>query len=178
MKISEAMAQGTVTLNPGDYLAANTDSVGYLPTYKDTSDLHRGQYLFKVVSADSGLDVIPVVMAEDGKSFVEVPERPIISQRGNVISYMTTRNDPIFKDGYRPAHAHVVENIPSGEEARNILATFIAFVGSEYGMGVNDFNIEGPDYLNTGAAPEEPAPEEPAPEEPAPEEPAPEEPQA
>ena len=156
MKISEVMKQDTVTLNPGDYLVANTDSVGYLPTYKDTSDLHRGQYLFKVVSNDSNLEVIPVIMGEDGKSFVELPDRPVVYQKGNVIDYVTTRNDPAFKDVYRPAATHTVENVPEGQEARGILAAFIAFVNSEYALGVNDFNLEGPGYLDTGEAPAEP----------------------
>ena len=167
MKISEAMKQATVTLNDGDYLAANTDSVGYLPTYKDTSDLHRGKYLFKVVSkGENAFDVIPVLLAADGKSFVEDPEHPVVSQSGSTLSYVTTRNDPEYKDGYRPPNTHVVKDIAAGEEARSILAAFIAFVNSEYSMGVNDFNIEGPEYLNTGAPVEEPAPTEPTPTEP------------
>ncbi len=92
---------------------------------------------------------------------LKTPEHPVVSQSGSTLSYVTTRNDPEYKDGYRPPNTHVVKDIAAGEEARSILAAFIAFVNSEYSMGVNDFNIEGPDYLNTGAPVEEPAPTEP-----------------
>jgi hypothetical protein len=161
MKIAEAMAQETVTLNAGDFLAANTQSVGYLPTYKDNSDLHLGKYLHKVVSVGNELHVVRMLLAEDMESYVEEKGRPVITIGEGRISYMTTRNDLDFKDVYRAPRAHVVEGIPAGEEGRHALAAFLAYAASEYSAGVLDWQLTGPEFLDTTEE-EPPVTEDPA----------------
>jgi hypothetical protein len=157
MKLAELMEQATVTLTPGDYLVANTEAVGYLPTHKDTSDLHRGQNLFKIVGigAPDGvtglydvMHIIPVNLSLDGKSYVEDTENPIVIVEAGAVTYKTTRNDPLYRDVYHGGDFHRVEGIAAGAEGRHAIAAFVAFADSHYSLGVNHFQVEGPDYLD------------------------------
>jgi hypothetical protein len=157
MKLAELMTQETVTLTAGDYLVANTEAVGYLPTHKDTSELHRGQNLFRIVGQGEPdgttgeyavLHIIPVNLSNDGLSHVEDSENPIVIVEDGAVTYKTTRNDPVYRDVYHGGDYHRVEGITAGEEARHALAAFIAFAGSHYSLGVNNFQVEGPDYLD------------------------------
>jgi hypothetical protein len=149
MKLMEAMAQATVTLNEGDFLVANTHSVGYLPTYKDSSSLHAGRYLHKVIAVGDELHVVRLFLSEDRGHYVEDTEHPVIIIGEGRITYMTTRTDLDYKDVYRAPRAHVVEGITVGEEARHAMAAFLAFAASEYSAGFQDWQIAGPDYLDT-----------------------------
>lgn len=149
MKLAELMKQDTITLTAGDFLVANTEAVGYLPTYKDTHGLHSGQYLFKIKAGavEGAFTIVPMVMAEDQKSYVEDTKNPIVMIEAGKITFVTTRNDPDYRDVYRSADAKVVEGIPTGEEVRHGLAAFIAFADSEYSLGVQHFQVAGADYL-------------------------------
>jgi hypothetical protein len=148
MKLADVMKQDTVTLTAGDYLVANTDSVGYLPTHKNTSNLHLGRYLFRVVANGDLLDVVPVYEQKDGSGYWEDTANPIVSVGTGLIKYVTTRNSEDFRDVYHATSTHTVDSIPTGQEARHALAAFIAFAASEYSLGVNHFQLEGADYLN------------------------------
>jgi hypothetical protein len=154
MKISEVLEQGTVTVDNGDFLASITRSEGYLPTFKDTQSLAKGQYLYKIVGvgAPDGVTgkyashkVVPMVISEDQKSFVEDANQPIIIQEEGKITYVTGRNHPDFKDGYQDRQVRTMD-VAAGEEHRNLLLAFIEFVNSEYSLGVNDFTLEGPEF--------------------------------
>jgi len=150
MNLVDLLKQGTVTLTAGDYLAANTEAVGYLPTHKTTVGLKSGRYLFKIV--DNGgagkFKIIPVVEADDNESYVEKVDEPVVVVEPTKITYITTRNDDNYKDVYRTVKTHTVEDIPSGEEARHALNAFIAFTDSEYSLGVQHFQVVGADYLD------------------------------
>jgi hypothetical protein len=150
MNLAEYLQQGTVTLTAGDYLAANTEAVGYLPTHKTTVGLKSGRYLFKIV--DGGgvgkFNIIPVVEADDNASYVEKTDEPVVVVEPTKITYTTTRNDSDYKDVYRTVKTHVVEGIADGEEARHALNAFIAFTDSEYSLGVQHFQVVGADYLD------------------------------
>lgn len=149
MKLADVMKQGTVTLTAGNYLVANTEAVGYLPTHKRTVGLKSGQYAFKIV--DNGgagkFKIIPVVEAGDGRTLVEKTNEPIITVEPTKVTYVTTRNSEKYKDVYRAAHPHVVQSVPAGQEARHALAAFVAFADSEYSLGVQHFQVVGADYL-------------------------------
>jgi hypothetical protein len=157
MKLAELLAQEPVTLNDGDYLASVTRSEGYVPTRKDTTSLHLGQYLYKVVGVgDKDVDgnyaehnVIPVIKAADGKTFIDDVENPIVIQGTDKVTYMTGRNHPLYKDAYNTHQFHEVTGIEAGTEFRHILFAFLEFVNSEFSMGVNDFKIEGPEYIDS-----------------------------
>jgi hypothetical protein len=156
MKLTEVMKQDTVTLTAGDYLVANTESVGYLPTHKDTNDLALGQNLFRIVGvgepdgttgAYAEFDIIPVTLSADGKSYVEQTDSPIVLVRDGEVSFKVTRNDPYFRDVYH-AGDYFKKSVTAGDEARHALAAFVAFADSHYSVGVNHFQIVGPDYLD------------------------------
>ena len=160
MRLTELMAQDTVTLTAGDYLVANTDAVGYLPTYKDTSKLHRGHYMFHVIEGKKAgsLEIVPLNTSLDGETVVEDKENPIVVIETRKITYMTTRNDPNYRDVYRSPAAHVVKDIKAGEEHRHALAAFIAFADSEYSVGVQHFQLVGPEYMKDPDTAEEDPP--------------------
>ena len=149
MRLADLMKQTTITLTAGDYIVANTAAVGYLPTHKRTVGLKSGRYLFKIV--DNGgagkFKIIPVVEAADGKVYEEKPDSPIVLIAPTTISYVTTRNEEDFRDVYHATKPHVVKSVPAGQEARHGLAAFAAFAKSEYSLGVNHFQVVGPDYL-------------------------------
>ena len=150
MNLAEVMKQATVTLTAGDYLVANTDSVGYLPTYKDTSSLNRGKYMFKIVSGGAAgkFNIIPVYTSLDGNTVEQDTENPIIQVEAGKVSYVTTRNDPTYKDVYRAPAVHVKTGITAGQEARHAIAAFVAFADSEYSLGAQHFQLEDQDYLD------------------------------
>jgi hypothetical protein len=151
MNLAEYLKQGTVTLTAGTYLAANTAAVGYLPTHEKTVGLKSGRYLFKIV--DNGgtgkFKIIPVTEAADGATYVEKTNEPIIVVEPTKVTFVTTRNEEAYKDVYHSAKPKVVAGITAGQEARHALNAFVAFADSEYSLGVQHFQIVGPDYLNS-----------------------------
>jgi hypothetical protein len=151
MKLADALKLDTIPLNAGDYLVANTASVGYLPTHRDTTGLQVGHFMFRAVTnAEGGLDIIPLYLSEDGKTYVEDAANPIIKSSATTVTYVTTRNDPTMRDVYRAPAVHVQTDIATADVLRHILAAFVAFADSEYSLGVNHFQIEGADFLDTG----------------------------
>lgn len=153
MLIADLLDQATVAYNDGDILAANTDSVGYAPSIIDTQAYARGQYTFKIKGVGTPSEgvypeyhIVPIIVAEDGKSFVDDDEHPVVIQKAGKVLYATGRNDIQSRDVYHDRQYLEVDNIQAGEEARVALNCFIEFVKSEYSLGVNDFNISGPSY--------------------------------
>lgn len=151
MNLAEYLKQATVTLTAGTYLASNTAAVGYLPTHRRTVGLKSGRYLFKII--DNGgagkFSIIPVVEATDGATYTEKTNEPIITVEPTKITFVTTRNEEAYKDVYHSSKPKVVTGITAGQEARHALNAFIAFADSEYSLGVQHFQIVGPDYLNS-----------------------------
>lgn len=156
MKLSEILAQDVVKLEVGNYLASTTEATGYVPTYKDTDAIHTGRYLYQIVGVgeadvDTGeyskINVVPVKVSEDGKSFVSDTEHPIIIQETGKVVYVTGRNHPNFKDAYNGREHHFVENIAAGQEHRQVLLAFLEFVKSEFSLGVNDFVVTEPEQI-------------------------------
>ncbi|AIW03530.1 Ig domain containing protein [Bacillus phage Moonbeam] len=149
MQLAELLKQTTITLKAGDYIVANTAAAGYLPTHKHTVGLKSGRYLFRIL--DNGgtgkFKIVPVVEGKDGKSYEEKTNSPIVTVEAGKIMYMTTRNEEDFRDVYHVSKPHVVKNITAGQEARHALVAFAAFAKSEYALGVNHFQVVGPDYL-------------------------------
>lgn len=156
MKITEIMEQENVTLEVGSYLVGYTRSEGYVPTYRDTSSVHKGRYIYRVVSASeadpetgafASLMVVPMIPKDDFSGYKEDIANPIIVQKEGKVEYMTGRNAPVYKDVYHDRIAHVVKDVAAGEEHRNILAAFIEFIKTEFSAGVNDFRLESPSYF-------------------------------
>lgn len=153
-KIADLLLQANPTLNAGDYLVAHTRSESFVPSFKDTMALHKGNYLFKLVGvgADDGagnyasMNVVPVVKSEDGKSFVDDVANPIIIQVPTKVTFVTGRNDNDYRDGYHDRHV-VAKTVAAGEEHKELLAAFVDFAAHEFSLGVNDFSVEGPDYI-------------------------------
>jgi hypothetical protein len=154
MKISELLAQPTVELNAGDYLASITRSESFVPSFRDTRAFVNGRHLFKIVGvgAPDGVtgkfaahNVVPVEVSEDGKSYVEA--EPIIIQEAGKVTYVAGRNDQVFKDGYQDRHYVEIKDIAAGEEHRQILLAFADFAQTEFSLGVNDFQVEGPEHI-------------------------------
>lgn len=145
--LAELLKQPEVKLNEGDYLASITRSEGYVPTYKDTSSVGKGRYLYKIVGTEGGINLVPVITSEDGKEFIDDLENPIVIQNGDKVYYLSGRNHPNYKDGYNGRQHHVVEGIAAGEEHRNVVSAFITFVRSEFSMGVNDFMVADPELV-------------------------------
>lgn len=154
--LAELLKQAEVKLNVGDYLASVTRSEGYVPTYKDTQAIGKGQYLFKIVGIGepdgetgeyAGIKLVPVVKSEDGKEFIDDVENPIVIQEGDKVTHLTGRNHPDFKDAYNGRQFNVVEGIAAGEEHRNVVTAFITFARSEFSMGVNDFIVAEPKLI-------------------------------
>lgn len=157
MLISDKLKESNIQLNDGDYLVSVTRSEGYVPTYKMTDNVHKGQYLFKVVgvgTADgtTGLfpeyHVVPVNVTADGADWEDDLENPIAVQVANQVTYLTGRNHPMAKDAYHGREFHVRDGIADGEEHRHLLLAFNEFVNSEYSMGVNEFQLAGPEFLD------------------------------
>jgi len=155
MLLKDLLKQATVTLTNGDYLVANTASVGYLPTRVDTAALAKGHQLFKIVGigtqdAETGLypelHVVPVINAEDNKSFVDDTDHPVVVFKDNKVQFVTHRNRMVEKDVYGGTEVHEYD-VAAGNENKDVLRAFIAFAECEYSLGVNDFNLEGPEYL-------------------------------
>ena len=154
-KISEVLALETVEVNDGDILTSVTRSEGYLPTFKENTALAQGKYNFKVAGvgeADevtgkyAAHNVIPFIMNEDNTELVVDAANPVVVQVAGKVTYMIGRNHPNFKDGYQDRQVRVIEDITEGEEHRKLLEAFADFVKTEYSLGVNDFNIEGPEH--------------------------------
>lgn len=146
-KIADLLLQPTVTLTAGDYLVAHTRSESFVPSYKDTVALHKGQYLFKILANGAGnFKVVPVIKADDGKSFVDDTKNPVIVQVAGKVTFITGRNDNDYRDGYHDRHV-VEKTVTVGTEKKEILAAFVDFASTEFSLGVNDFSVEGPDYI-------------------------------
>ena len=156
MLISDLLAQATVTYGNGDLLAANTASVGYVPSILGTDSFGKGLYNFKIKgigTADGSgnyaeYHIVPVVVSADGLSFVDDDKNPIIVQKAGTVMYATGRNDVDFRDVYHDRSFNVINNITAGQEARTAINCFVEFVKSEYSLGVNDFTISGPTYTD------------------------------
>jgi hypothetical protein len=152
-KIADLLLQAAPTLTAGDYLVAHTRSESFVPSFKDTMALHKGNYLFKLVGVGApdvdgnfaALNVVPVVKAEDGKSFVDDVANPIIVQTAGNVKFITGRNDNNFRDGYQDRHV-VNKDVTVGTEVKELLAAFVDFAAHEFSLGVNEFTVEGPDY--------------------------------
>lgn len=166
MKITDLLFQDTVTLETGSHLIVNTRAEGYLPTFKDTVSLASGQKLYRLIGVGTADEisgefakraVVQLVQNDDLTGYKEDTANPIILIGDGKVVYMTGRNSRIAKDGYHDRQAHT-EAVPAGQEDRNILAAFIEFAQTEFSLGVNHFQVAGPDYLEPGeemATPEE-----------------------
>lgn len=168
MKLSELLAQETITLSAGDQIIANTAAAGYVPTYKDTSKIFQGGYVFQVVEgAVSGdLKIVPVLITENGKEQVVEGNKPVVEFGNEKVTYITTKNDPIYKDAYHFTD-HYSKDVPAGQEARYALGAFLAYADSAFSLGVNNFQVAVADYIKDETAVEEPPEtEEPPTEEP------------
>lgn len=148
MKISEALNEELLTLTEGDYLVAHTAPAGYFPDIHGTDEIHTGRYIYKIKTEGSGLKVVPVVATEDGKSYEDDDNNPIVVQEDDKVTYMTGTNHPYYRDVYHSNGYRVIKDIPVGKEAYNILLAFVEFTNSEFSLGVNDFNIESPEFLD------------------------------
>jgi hypothetical protein len=153
-KISDLLAQPTVELNAGDYLAAITRSESFVPSFKDTKAFVNGRHLFliKGVGAPDGVtgkyaahNVVPLEVAEDGLTYVE--GQPIIVQTEGKVVFLTGRNDNAYKDGYQDRHYVEKTGITAGQEHKEILVAFVDYAKTEFGLGVNDFQVEGPEHI-------------------------------
>jgi hypothetical protein len=148
-KITDLIQQPTVTVSDGEYLIPSTDPAGYVPTYKDNSDIVNGQYLYKVVgvgTATAGVypeyHIVAVNNSADGKTYVNDTANPIAIQTAGKVTYMRGRNNGDWKDAYHGGGYAIVNNITAGEEARELLKAFLQYVTEEYSMGVNDYYID------------------------------------
>lgn len=148
--LAEVLKQATVTLNPGDFLATVSRSEGYLPSRKDTISLAAGKYLFKVVDKDGARLVVPMKLAPDNKSLVEVLDRPVIVAKGTELTYTVGRNHPTFRDGYQGRGFEKVKGIATGQLDKEIVLAFIEFANTEFSLGVNDFRLGGDELLALG----------------------------
>jgi hypothetical protein len=147
-KISELLAQPTVTLAAGDYVAAITRSESFVPSFKDTRSFVNGRHLFKIVAGTGvgNVNVVPLELSADAKSYVE--QEPIIVQTTGSVVFVTGRNDNEYKDGYQDRHYVTKTGIAAGQEHKEVLAAFVDFAMTEFGLGVNDFQVAGPEYLD------------------------------
>lgn len=153
MKISEVLAQDEVSVVNGAVLAQSTVSVGYAPSFKDTVAIAKGKQLFRIVGVGeavegvySAFNIVPIVLNEDATAYVNDTNNPVVKMEKGKVTYVTGRNHPISKDIYQDRQAKVIEDVPEGEEARQLLLAFVSFVRAEYGLGVNDFTVETPEY--------------------------------
>lgn len=165
MKIVELLKEETVTLAVGSHLVGFTRSEGYVPTLKDTSSVHKGRYLYRVVGASEAdpvtgefdsLMVVPLIHKEDLSGFREDLKNPIIVQKPGKIQYMSGRNAPIYKDVYHDRLSHEDREVVAGQEHRAILAAFVEFIKTEFGIAVNDFRLESPSYFEGDVPPTQP----------------------
>lgn len=148
--LAEVLKQATVTLNPGDFLATVSRSEGYLPSREDTISLTEGKYLFKVVDKDGSRLIVPMKLAPDNKSLVEVLDRPVIVAKGTELTYTVGRNHPTFRDGYQGRGFEKVKGIAVGQLDKEIVLAFIEFANTEFSLGVNDFRLGGDELLALG----------------------------
>ncbi|AOZ62067.1 hypothetical protein QCM8_149 [Bacillus phage QCM8] len=154
-KLSEVLKQATVTLKPGDYLASITDAAGFIPSIKGTTSFAKGRYLFKVVGvgAPEGdgsykkMNIVPMVAADDFKSFKEDLKNPIVLIEPTKVTYTMGRNDKEYHDVYRGNTIKVEKDIAAGKEHRMAVLAFIEFVKTEYSLGVNDFALGGSELV-------------------------------
>jgi len=150
IKLNEVLKQDNVQLNEGDFLAPVTRAEGYVQDNQETVDVKSGKHLYYISNTDVGINVTPVDNNADGTGWVVDYTRPVIIQEPGKITYMTGRNHPYFDDVYNGRSFHVVDNIPEGEEHRHVVTAFIDYVRSEYSAGVNEFQIERPEYITEG----------------------------
>lgn len=155
MKIHELIAQDEVSLATGSHLIVNTRPEGYVPTFKESVAIANGQYLYRLVGvgeadAETGLHasraVVQLLQNDNLDGFKEDVGNPIILVGDGKLTFMTGRNDRIAKDGYHDRQYHVID-LEGKETDREILAAFVEFARTEFSMGVNDFQVEGPDYV-------------------------------
>ncbi|USL89333.1 Ig-like protein [Bacillus phage vB_BceH_LY2] len=152
--ISEVLKGETVTVAKDTYLVAKTDREGYLPSREETVELHKGQYLFKVVDGAGGAKhVIPVVKSADGKTFVDDVKRPVVIAKGTEVTYVEGRNSTPDKEGYKGRAVAKITDIKVGELDKHLLLAFLEFARTEYSLGVNDFRVGGEELIAPPVAP-------------------------
>lgn len=167
MKLTELLAQDTITLSAGDQIIANTAAAGYVPTYKDTTKIFQGGYVFQVVESGVAdqLNIVPVLITEDGKDQKVEENKPVVTFGNEKVVYITTKNDPVYKDAYHFTDHHSLD-VPAGTEARHALGGFLAYAESAFSLGVNNFQVSIADYIKDETSSPEPPPEEPPTEDP------------
>lgn len=152
-RLADLLKLPNVTLVAGSYLVANTRSESFVPSFKDTKQIVKGRQLYKIVGvgkpdggtgAYASMNVVPLELNEEGTAYVE--KDPIIMQTPGKIVYITGRNDNEYKDGYHDRH-YVKLDVEAGKEHREILLAFLDFANTEFSLGVNDFQLEGSEYL-------------------------------
>lgn len=152
--ISDVLKGATITVAKDTYLVAKTDREGYLPSREETIQLHKGQYLFKVVDGVGGAKhVIPVVKSEDGKTFVDAVERPVVIAKGTEVTYVEGRNSVPDKEGYKGRSIAKIKDIGVGELDKHLLLAFLEFARTEFSLGVNDFRVGGEELIAPPVAP-------------------------
>lgn len=159
MELKDILAQDTITLTDGNYLAAYTRHEGYTPSSIDNSQVHRGRYLYKIKGSNNGTEgdpqdftIVPVVVSPDGKEHLEDTANPVVVQKGTTIHYTTGRNHPDYNDGYHSrADLHKVMEATEGQEERHVLLGFIEFADSEFSLGVNEFQVLPPEEVEAPA---------------------------
>lgn len=147
-KISDLLAQATPTLVAGDYLAAITRSESFIPSFKDTRAAVNGRHLYKIVAGVGvgEVNIVPVELNAAGTAYVE--KAPIIIQVAGKVTFVTGRNDNEYKDGYQDRHYVEKTGITVGQEHKEVLAAFVDFAMTEFGLGVNDFQVAGPEHID------------------------------
>ncbi|WNO29885.1 hypothetical protein [Bacillus phage SDFMU_Pbc] len=157
MKLTELLAQDTITLSAGDQIIANTAAAGYVPTYKDTTNIFQGGYVFQVVESGvaNQLNIVPVLITEDGKEQKVEENKPVVTFGNEKVVYITTKNDPVYKDAYHFKDHHAID-VPAGSEARHALGGFLAYAESAFSLGVNNFQVTVADYIKDETVVEEP----------------------
>ena len=153
MKLSELLAQPTVELHHGDVLQAITRSEGYVQDRQGTDSLHKGKYRYKVLGIGEPDEttgkyeshkIVPIIMNKEGTAYEDDVENPIVVQEAGKVTYVTGRNHPAFKDAYNGKQYFEI-NVGAGDEHRVALIAFLAFVNSEFSLGVNDFQVDTPE---------------------------------
>ena len=145
--ISEVLRGATVTVAKDTYLVAKTDREGYLPSREETIQLHKGQYLFKVVDVAGAKHVVPIVKSVDGKSFVEDKKNPVVIAKGTEVTYVEGRNSTPDKEGYTGRVVSTIKDIASGQLDKHLLLGFLEFARTEFSLGVNDFRMGGEELI-------------------------------
>lgn len=99
-------------------------------------------------SSYAGFNVVPVIKSADGTHLVDDDANPVVIQTAQNVKYVQGRNSGTFKDIYHTFEYGEVKNITAGQEARQVLVTFVNFAKQNYGLGVSDFNVADASSIN------------------------------